>query len=86
MTATDYTTVSCSVGRPGDLSVWIALDDGSRSMNLPLSSIHPDDVTEIRAADRWHRMQLRVWTDMAKLKGLVASRPADCDDLFGGMG
>lgn len=86
MTDALYTSVFCTVLKPRDTSVWIVLDGGHRSENIPLSTIHPDDLTEVRAADRVHDRQLRIRSDMARAKGLKNTRnpTAACGDLFGG--
>ena len=84
MTDKSYTTVHCTVCHPKAASVWITLDNGARSVNLPLVSLHPDDLTQIIAADRVHDRDLRVRSDMAKLKNLDSTHnpAAACGDLF----
>jgi hypothetical protein len=86
MTDSNYVTVQCTVYHPHEISVWITLDGGKRSENLPLSSLHPDDLTAIYAADRVHNRSLRIRADMAKAKGLdnTHNPAAACGDLFGG--
>jgi hypothetical protein len=70
-----YTTVECTVCRPKFGAVWIVIDAGSgtRSEQLQLAHIHPDDVETMEEADKVQPMKLRVLADVAAELGIEAA-------------
>lgn len=67
-----YTTIDCTACRPKFGSVWIVIDGagGIIGEQLSLSSIHPDDVEAMEAADKVQPMKLRVLADRAAELGI----------------